>query len=604
MDPSGASATPAGPLKRTLRLIRPFIPGNRLLAAGGMTALLAEVIFRVLEPWPTKFVIDAVTRSLGADLAGAGPSASMPLLLACGAALLVIVSLRAFTNYLATLAFALVGSRVATRLRSHVFDHVQSLSYVYYSKARSGDIVQRLVGDVGKLQDVAVTAGLPLLANVLTLVVMSGVMLWLDPLLSLVVFIAGFLYFLFSRTSTGAITNAARRTRKGEGNLANIAQESLTSLRIVQMYGLESHVARTFSGNNERSLKDGVQAKRLAAGLERKTDVIVGLATAVILVAGGWRVASQVMTPGDLVIYLTYLKTAMKPLRDMAKYTGRIASAAASGERVADLLDVVPEIADTPHAISVARVRGDLLLRDVALGYGQRDILRGLSLSIAAGEHIAIVGPSGSGKSTLSLALCRLIEPSSGRIELDGVDIRNMTLASLRSHIALVPQEAVLFSETVRNNIRFGRPGASDADVEWAARQASADDFIRRLPEGYETVLGERGGTLSGGQRQRIAIARAILRDSEIVVLDEVTTGLDPHSANEVLSALTGLTTGRTTISITHDAAVARRATRIVWIEDGEILLDGSPIELGASTGNRFGRWLQAQEKRSDHDAA
>ncbi len=575
-----------------------------MLMAGGMTALLAEVIFRVLEPWPTKFVIDAVTRSLGADLAGTGPPASLPLLVACGAALLVIVALRAFTNYLATLAFALVGSRIASRLRSRVFDHVQSLSYVYYSKARSGDIVQRLVGDVGKLQDVAVTAGLPLLANVLTLVVMSGVMLWLDPLLSLVVFVAGLLYFLFSRTSTGAITNAARRTRKGEGNLANIAQESLSSLRIVQMYGLESHVARTFSGNNERSLKDGVQAKRLAAGLERKTDVIVGLATAVILVAGGWRVATQVMTPGDLVIYLTYLKTAMKPLRDMAKYTGRIASAAASGERVADLLDVVPEISDRPGARALDRVSGELALRDVTLGYGQQDILKGMSLTVGAGENIAIVGPSGSGKSTLSLALCRLIEPRGGRIELDGHDLRDLTLSSLRSHIALVPQEAVLFSETVRNNIRFGRPEASDSDVEWAAQQASAHDFIRQLPDGYDTVLGERGGTLSGGQRQRIAIARAILRDSEIVVLDEVTTGLDPHSANEVLAALTGLTTGRTTVSITHDAAVACRAERVVWIEDGEILLDGPPGELGASTDNRFGRWLRAQDKRGEHDAA
>lgn len=590
-----------GPLRRTLAVLRPHFGGQRLLMSGGVTALLFEVAFRVAEPWPVKFVIDAVTASLGATVEGAA-AATIELLIACGAAVILVVALRAASNYLATVAFALAGSRVATKLRQHVFAHVQSLPRNFHAQNRSGDLVQRLVGDVGKLQEVAVTAGLPLLANTITLVAMAGVMLWLDPLLTIIVVLATLAYGIASMGSSTEITTASRKTRKGEGQLANIAQESIGAIGVVQAYGLQGELQDRFGSSNQKTLKDGVKAKRLAAALERRTDVLVGTATAMVLFAGGWRVMQSDMTPGDLVIFLTYLKTTMKPLRDMAKYTGRIARAAASGERVADVLDVVPGIRDADDARELTRARGDVELNRVTAGYEEHvPVLRDFSLAIPAGQRVAFVGPSGSGKSTVSLLVARLLDPDLGQVTLDGHDVRTFTLESLRAQIGYVPQESVLFTGTIRDNIRFGRLDATDEEIEEAARRAQAHDFIMSFEDGYETPVGERGGTLSGGQRQRIAIARAMLRDAAVVVLDEATTGLDPESAAQVLAAFDALTASKTTISITHDAATALAADRVIWIEGGTIQLDGSPQELLMDESGAFARWVRQQREDPEH---
>ncbi|WP_040283629.1 ABC transporter ATP-binding protein [Tessaracoccus massiliensis] len=584
-------------LKRTLRVVRPHLGGQKLLMAGGSVSLLAEVVFRVLEPWPLKFVIDAVSRSLGADLAQDGPVATVRLLLLAALATLLIVGLRALTNYLATVAFALAGSRIATRLRAHVFDHTQRLSAAYHSTRQSGDTVQRLVADVGRLQEVAVSAGLPLLANIATLTVMTGVMFWLDPLLALVVVCAAGLFFLQSRRSGPRITSAARKTRKGEGALANTAQETLGAIKVVQAYGLEQVVRERFGSANNRSLKEGVKSRRLAAALERKTDVVVGLATASVIAFGGWRVLEGSMTPGDLVLFTTYLKTAMKPLRDLAKYTGRIARATASGERVADLMETRIDIADPKDPVELEHVRGDISLSRVTATYDGYPALRGLSLDIRAGQKVALVGPSGSGKSTLASLLVRSMDPVLGTVSLDGVDLRQIRVADLRRHVALVLQDSVLFTGSIADNIRYGRLGATDDEVEEAGRLAQLDSWVRSLPDGYDTPVGERGSTISGGQRQRIAIARALLRDASIVVLDEALAGLDPANAAEVRGAINRLTEGRTTISITHDAPSALAADRVLWVEDGSVLHDGAPDQLLADPDSPFAGWLERQRQ-------
>jgi ATP-binding cassette subfamily B protein len=563
-------------LRRTLGLIRPHLRPQAPLLGAGALALVLEVVFRVLEPWPVKFVVDAVTRSLGADLADNGPQASVQLLLACALATVSIVGFRALCNYLATVAFALGGSRIAIQLRQRVFGHVNRLSRRYHSTSRSGDLVQRLIADVGRLQEVAVTAGMPLLVNVFTLVAMFGVMLWLDPLLALAVLLAALCFLLMSRTSTGKITTASRKTRKSEGDLANIAQESIGGITVVQAYGLEHELEQRFSGSNNRSLKDGVQARRLAAALERRTDVLVGVSTAAVLFLGGSRVLEGAMTPGDLVIFLTYLKTALKPLRDLAKYTGRIARAAASGERVADLLDEQPEITSPENPWRLHTVRGDVDLDRVFADYGDGvPVLRGVDLHIPAGQRVALVGPSGAGKSTITSLLLRMMDVSQGAVRLDGVDVRRLDLAELRAQVAVVLQESVLFTGSIADNIRYGWLQATDEQVRWAARMARADEFVQRLPDGYETQVGERGATLSGGQRQRIAVARALLRDAGVVILDEATAGLDPENSTAVRAAIEDLTRGRTTIVVTHDEQVARECDRIVWIEQGRVRWDG-----------------------------
>ena len=578
-------------LVRTLQLLAPDARAHRKLLAGGVCALLAEVVFRVLEPWPMKYVVDSVSASLGAD--SSHRPATLGLLLWWGFAQLALTGLRALTNYLATVAFALAGSRVATSLRARIFRHVQGLSLQFHSRNRSADTVQRIVSDVGRMQDVVITAGLPLVANVITLVVMFGVMVVLDPLLSLVVVGA---IVLFAVTSTGnsrKITMAARKTRRGEGHLANTAQESLAAIAVVQAYGLEELIADRFGSANQTSLRSGVASRRLSARLERTTDVIIGLATAVVVVSGALRALDGAMSLGDLVLFTSYLRTTMKPLRDMAKYTGRIAQATASGERVADLMAVQPGIVDPPHPIRLGRAAGLVRFENVHAAYEDTEVLHGLSLSAAPGEIVAIIGPSGAGKSTLVSLLVRAQDPTRGEVTLDGVRLRDLDLEGLRANISLLHQEAVLFTDTVRENIRLGRQGASDAEVEQAARAAYAHEFIMELPEGYDTPVGERGGTLSGGQRQRVAIARALLRDAPVVILDEATTGLDPASARLVLDAIGHLAEGRTTLAVTHDAEVALRATRVVWVQDGIVMLDGHPQDL-LETSRVFRGWVEA----------
>ncbi len=584
-------------MRRSLKLVAPDVAPHRALILFGVLALLLEVAFRVLEPWPLKIVVDAVTAFRGAKVSH--QPASVELLIGCGAALLLIVGLRALSNYLATICFALVGSRAATSLRARVFRHVQGLSQQFHARNRSADTVQRIVGDVARMQEVAITAGMPLMANVATLLVMVVVMFVLDPLLASVVLVAVVAFAVTSGPTSRKITAASRQTRKGEGQLANTAQESLASIRVVQAYGLENMVEENFTSANRTSLREGVRSRRYAARLERTTDVIVGLATAIVLVGGGLRVMQGAMSPGDLVLFITYLRTTMKPLRDMAKYTGRIARASASGERVADLMEITPDVVTPDMPVRPDVVTGAVRFDRVVTEYDGVEVLRGLDLDIRPGERVAIIGPSGAGKSTLVSLLVRAIDPVSGCVRLDGYRLTDLDLTQLRASVSLLHQEAVLFTGTIRENIRMGRGDATDAEVEDAARAANAHDFIMEQPDGYDTVVGERGGTLSGGQRQRIAIARALLRRSPVVVLDEATTGLDPEAASLVLDAIDRLAAGRTTLAVTHDAEVALRATRVVWIEDGRIRLDATPEELIA-TSDVFRAWVQASGRDMD----
>lgn len=606
-SPSSRTKISSGALKRTLRILIPHLGGHKWLIVGGLAALLTDVVFRILEPWPIKIAIDAVTSALGAEIGptlgvGSGVGAT---LVAAAIGLAVIVAGRAVFNYAATICFALVGARVATQLRSRVFDHVQALSLKYHSRASIGDTSQRLVGDIGRLQEVAVTAGLPLLGNVFTLAVLLVVMVVLDPVLSAIVLVTALVYGLLSKVSSPKITRAARSTRKGEGRLVGSAAEALGAIRVVQAYGLEGTVAKEFANGNERALKAGVRARRLAAGLERSTDVLVGISQALVLVFGSYQALRGAMSPGDLVLFLLYLKIAMKPLRDMAKYTGRIARATASGERIADLLDEPIEIADAPGALTMGPVAGDVVFDRITSADGHGNpLFNDLDLLVPAGQKVGILGASGAGKSTLTSYLLRLSQPDSGSIFIDGYDIRNITRTSLRSSVSVLLQESVLFAATVRENIRYGRLDATDAEVEAAARAASADEFIRRLPEGYDTVLGNRGDTLSGGQRQRLAIARALVRDAPVVVFDEASAGLDPQTRAQVTESVSALTEGRTSIVITHDVAMIRDLDRVVWLEDGQIVEDGSPSALATAPGTRFAAWMQSQAEDSRTGAA
>ncbi|MDQ0853518.1 ATP-binding cassette subfamily B protein [Arthrobacter sp. V4I6] len=445
--------------------------------------MAAEVLFRLLEPWPLKIVIDAVSHSLGATLRRSpfSAEASTELLLLCAGAVVAISVARAVAGYFSAISFALVGTRVSSELRARTFRHLQSLSMRHHSHASTGDSVQRLVGDVSRLQEVAVTAGLPLIGNIVSLFAMMAIMVWLDPLIALVTSLAIGIFFLLSRRASGSITSAARKSRKGESALATTAAETLGAIREVQAYGLEDTISSSFSRSNQAALGSGVAALRLSAGLQRKTDVLTGIATAVVLAAGGWRVMQQAMTPGDLIVFLFYLKTGMRPLKDVARYTSRVARATASGERVADLLEAQTDLPEAPHAIALNCPHPDIVFDGVRAGHlDGATVLKGIDLTIPTGQHCALLGPSGAGKSTLASMILRMVDPSEGSVSLGGEDLRDVTIASVRSHVSILLQDSVLFGTTVRENIRFGRLDATDEEIEAVAALGRGRQFHPR----------------------------------------------------------------------------------------------------------------------------
>ena len=591
-------------LKRVVLRFAPYLRAHRPLLAGATIALIGSTLMRLLEPWPLKFVIDRVVPSSVAGSGGSGIAAvdaldPMLLLALCAAGVVIIIGLRALFQYLATIGFALVGSRVLTEVRTNLFRHLQGLSLGFHSRAKTGDLTMRLIGDVGMLKETAVTAALPLAANVLVLVGMVSVMLVLDWQLALIALLPLPLLWLGSIRIGRKIQDVSRKQRRLEGDMAATASEAMAGVHTVQALSIEDRAAASFTGANRRSLKDGVKAKRLAAGLERMVDLLVAIATALVLYFGALQVIRGRITPGDLIVFLTYLKATFRPMRSYAKYTGRLAKASAAGERVVELLDEVPDIRDAPDARPAPPLRGDIAVENVTFAYGDNlPALQGLSLEVAAGTSVALTGPSGAGKSSLAGLLLRLHDPGDGRILFDGTDIRGFTLASLRAQVSLVPQETLLFRATLAENIALGAGrDVSPAEIEQAARDANAHDFIAALPDGYATEVAERGATLSAGQRQRIAIARAMLRASPIIVLDEPTTGLDGANRAAVTEAIWRLAQGRTTFLITHDLAEAARADRILFLEGGRIREDGDHAGLIASGG----RYARLWHTRSHH---
>jgi ATP-binding cassette, subfamily B, bacterial len=571
-------------LRRTVGRFRPHIIAERRLLILGTLAMFAAAAMQLLEPWPLAFVLDAIVKNLRLDLSGplTGFESLFTLVVICAIAFVGVVVLRALASYLMTICFALAGNRVLTRVRAEVYRHLNALSMRFHDRRRTGDLVARVTGDVNRLQDALVTAIIPLAGNLLTLVAMLVVIAIMDWQLALVVLLILPLFTISSKRLATKIVDVSRGQRSAEGALASLATETLSSMTVVQSYSLEDRMHGRFAASNQRSLKDGVKGKKLTAGLERKTDVLVGIGTAVVLAFGAFRVLKGQLSIGELTVFLAYLKTTFKPLRDVAKYTGRIAKAAASGERIVDVLDEDVEIADAPDARPAERFAGSVQFRNVKMAFqAGHPVLRGVSFSVPAGQRIAIVGPSGAGKSSLVSLLCRLRDPDAGEICIDKLPLSTFTVSSLRAQIAIVLQDSVLFAVSIRENIALGSPQeVTDEEIVAAAQLAGAHEFICALPEGYDTVVGERGSTLSGGERQRIAIARAAIRDAPIVVLDEAMTGLDSATEAEVSAALDRLTAGRTTFVITHDLDAARGCQRMIWVERGRVTRSGRPDQV------------------------
>lgn len=570
-------------LARIYRHVAPYLRQQRRLALGAGAALVGATLLRLVEPWPLKLVIDRVvaTGPASTGLAALDALSSQALLALCAALVLLSVALRALCEYLATVGFALTGSRVLGQLRHDLYCHLQRLSLSFHEGTRTGDLTMRVVNDVSSMREAMVTALLPFATNVLILFSMAGVMLLLDWRLALVALAPLPLLAFATVRLGGRIQQVSREQSRHEGGVAATTAEALGGIRMVQALSLEGRMARTFETSNAGSLADGVKAKRLAASLERATDLVSGLSTALTLWYGALLVLRGQITAGDLVVFLTYLKNTFRPIRDFAKNFSRIAKATAAGERIADLLEEQPQIREAVDAYRAPRLAGVIRFDQVCFAHsGGKPVLDGFDCRIAPRELVALVGASGAGKSTFASLLLRLYDPTAGSIRIDGHDIRQLTLASLRGQIGVVLQDTLLLAETVRENIALARPEASNAEIEAAAQLAEAHEFIVALPEGYDTVLAERGASLSTGQRQRLALARAALRECPILLLDEPTNGLDPDNEALVIAAIHRLARRATVVLITHDMELAASVDRVLVVAEGRLAEQGTPAEL------------------------
>lgn len=577
-------------LWRVLLHFWPQTRKHRWLVLGSWTALLAEVGFRLLEPWPLKVVFDRVINKMhgahGYRVSIFDIFEPVTLLAMMATLTVLLTALRAMAGYFTTVGFAKIGNRVLAQVRLQLYRHIQYLSLSFHSKARTGDLVVRVISDVGLLQDVVVTAVLPMLAKSLILTGMIVLMFWLNWKLALVALSIFPLFWLRTVTMGKKINEVSRQQRKREGAMAATASETISAIKTVQALSLESAFEEQFTRQNEKNWKQDVKAKRLAASLERSVDLLTAVAGAAVLFYGARLVLQKELSAGALLVFLAYLKNAFRPIQEFAKYTARLGKAAAAGERVLDLLQRVPEIRDLPGAVPAHAFRGAVTFERIGFAYeiGQPR-LQDINLEVSPGQCIAVVGPSGSGKSTLVSLLLRLYDPQTGRVMIDGRDIREFTLESLRSQISAVLQDNLLFAASVRDNIAHGAPEATPERILAAARLANAHEFVSALPQGYDTVLGERGVTLSQGQRQRLAIARAAIRKAPILILDEPMTGLDKNNEKAVLESLNRLDYGCTTFLITHDLRHAAQAHLIIYLEDGQILERGTHENLYRANG-------------------
>ncbi len=561
----------------------------RLLIVAVVT-LLADVGLRLLEPWPLKLLIDRVlipskTQST-LPLGGFSNLDSHRLLILIAGGVIVIAVGRAIATYWNTVSLAIVGGRVMAQVRDQLYIHLQRLSLRYHYQARSGDLIIRVSSDANRLQEILLTAALPLVVSVLTLGGMVIVMAWLDLKLTLLSLVTFPLFWLAASRLSTKIRHASLQQRHQEGAVAATAAESLAAIKLVQALSLEPAFADLFTRQNQRSLRESIETKCLAANLERVVDVLIALGTALVMGYGAHLAIEDALTPGTVLVFLTYLRNAYKPVQNFAKYTGRLAKASASGERILNVLAETPDIEDKPEAIAVPPLQGLVEFNNVHFAYHpDQEILKGLTLTAKPGEKIALVGSSGSGKSTLLSLLLRLYDPTAGGVFVDGRDLRDYQLASLRGQMAVVLQESLLFAATIRENIAYGIENATTASIEAAAHLANAHEFILQLPQGYDTVVGERGTTLSGGQRQRLAIARAAMRQTPILILDEPTSGLDKVNEQLIFEALERLAQNRTTFLVTHNLQLAIAADQILYLEQGQIREQGTHRELLALQG-------------------
>lgn len=586
---AGHEAPPGPPMSQlVLDLLRPY--HGWLLVV--FVATLVEIAMSLAAPWPLKLVLDdaLANHHLPDWLAwahdyGIGRN-TLGVALFAGLSTLLIAVISAVATYVDNYYTASVGQWVANDLRVRIYDHLQRLSLAYYDSAKSGTLMSTITSDVSTVQNFASSSTLGIVVDLLTIVFMLGLMFWLDWDYTLIAIGAmPFLLVFVTRLRT-AVRDVTREVRKRQSEIVAVVQEGLGSVRAVRAFGRQDLEVSRMEAASQATVETALKARRVKSLLSPVVNVVVAACAGIVLWKGTSLIVAGAMTAGALTVYLAYLTKFFKPVKDLASMTSTIAQTSVALERIQAILNADTIIRDREDAVDPGRLKGEVTFDHVAFGYhGEPPVLRDVCFTIKPGQVVGIVGPTGSGKSTVVSLIPRFYEPTGGSVRIDGTDIREFKLAALRQQVGFVLQETVLFRGTIRENIAYGRPDASEEEIIAAARLANADEFIRRMPNGYDSLVGERGDTLSGGQRQRIGIARAVIRNSPIMILDEPTAALDTESEKLVIEGLERLMKGRTVIMIAHRLSTIRNADKIIVLKDGVVAEEGTNDELVARGG-------------------
>ena len=600
----------SSPPRRTLSIAALLRPHRRQLSLG-LLAIMGESVADLLQPWPLKIVLDNVLgqkqshgwlikligRTVGTEPRGM-------LLFAC-IAVLGIAVLDAICTYGEKWVTTSVGQWVTHDLRRTLYTQVQRLSLAYHDQARTGDLISRVTSDIDSIQTFIVSGLLSILVDIVTLVGMIGVMFWVSWQLTLVALAVVPILFAIVYTYTRKVKKASRDVRQHESKMLSVVQEVLTSMRVVKAFARENYEVQRLEGESLETVEASLKARALKSKLVPIVSLVTGTGTCAVLYFGGMTALRAGLTGGSIFVFLNYISKMYKPMQDISKIMDSYSKADVGYERIKEIVEADNEMRDAPGARQAPKFRGDIDFDHVSFGYDPaRPILRDINLHVKAGHLIAFVGPTGSGKTTLVNLIPRFYDVSEGVVKIDGLDVRSLKQKSLREQISFVLQDTVLFSGSIWDNIAYGRPEATQREIVEAAHIANADEFIECLPEKYNTVVGERGLTLSGGQRQRIAIARAVIRNSPILILDEPSSGLDAESEQLVFEALDRLMKGKTALVIAHRLSTIREANCIYVVKDGEIVESGSHDELMAREQGVYRHLHEVQFNTEEAEAA
>src|SRR3954449_3887733 len=565
------------------RLIRGLVRRHWLALFSGGAGAVVLTLAQLAQPFPLQWVIDRV---IGDQTGGFRlDDAGLRLLWIAGIAVVIISAVSAVGTYIADIGLSRAGERIAHDLRVATYAHLQRLSLTFHDRRQKGDLVTRLTEDANEVGDLFSESIGTLAQAILILVGMAVVTVVLDPVLAAAMFAVTPVLAVVTVHYRRKVKVAARSQRAREGEIASLAAESLSAMRVVKAFGGERFEHDRVLVRSEQRRQFGVVAAGLEARFGGAVEVIGATTMAVVLVFGVYRVAAGAISPGALVVFVQYSRKVYQPLKDIAKQSSKVAKRMARADRIAELLSADQVLEDRPGAVAGGRAAGQVALDGVSFSYdAARPVLEDISLRVRRGEHVAVVGSSGAGKSTIGALIARFYDPSAGRVEIDGRDARDWSLPWLRDQIGILLQDTVLFTGTVAENVAYGAT-ATREEIVAAARAAGAHAFISRLPGGYDEPLGPQGVGLSGGQRQRLGIARVLLRNPPILLLDEPPTGLDPISEAQLMGGLGTLMRGRTTVTVTHSMSLALTADRVVVIEAGQIVQDGTPEALIAQRG-------------------